>query len=407
MNDTTSGTPQVSNAGIEPRYFRETLGHYPTGVVVVTATTPEDGPIGMVVGSFTSVSLDPPLVAFMPRKGSSTFERLRRAESFCVNVLAADQEQLCRRLAAGGGDQFADIAWTPAPSGAPVIDDVVAWIDCTYESVVDAGDHLIVLGRVGSMDVLKPALPLVFFQGGYGRFSLPSLIARSNPDLIHSIRLAEHARDQIEAIADELGAECSVLAPVGEDAVVVALATRTDEPSHVSLGFHVPLVPPLGTVFISHLGSVAINAWLSRIDQADEETQASYISQLERVRERGYSLSLRGPHSQREIYDAARAYSSVDRLPEHERHFRDIIRDQAHLYEPDLDPDGTYDLHSIVVPVQDPIGVVQIALRLANTPRDASGRDVLRWIERLRQATEVVAERLYADQSAALLADAH
>lgn len=405
MNDSVSSR-QVSGPTIEPRHFRETLGHYPTGVVVVTAVTEEDGPIGMVVGSFTSVSLDPPLVAFLPQKSSETFERLRTASSFCVNVLSAEQEQLCRDLETGGHGRFADIGWTPSPSGAPVIDDVVAWIDCTYESIAEAGDHYIVIGRVGAVDVVKAALPLLFFQGGYGRFSLPSLMARADPDLIHSIRLAEHARDQLEAVADEFGAECSVLAPVGEDAVIVALATRAVEPSSVSLGFRVPLVPPLGSVFISNLGSVAINAWLSRIPQADEETQATYIAQLERVRERGYSLSLRPPHSDRAIYDAARDYSSPDRLPEHERRFRKLIRDHAPLYEPDIDPAGTYDLHSVVVPVQDPIGVVQIALRLANTRRGVSGRELLGWIARLQEAADVVAERLYARQLDAALADA-
>lgn len=402
----TETTPETSGPVIEPRHFRETLGHYPTGVAAITAVTEEHGPIGMIVGSFTSVSLNPPLVAFMPQKTSGTFELLRAADSFCVNVLSADQEQLCRRFAAGGVDKFDGIGWQAAPSGAPVLDDVVAWIDCTYESIVEAGDHYIVLGRVGAVDVVKPALPLLFFQGGYGRFSLPSLVAGADPDLIHSIRLAEFARDQIEAVADELGAECSVMAPVGEDSVFVALASRAAVPSNVSLGFHVPLVPPLGSVFISNLGSVAINAWLSRIPQADEETQATYVAQLERVRERGYSLSLRGPHSDWEMFTAARDYSSPDRLPEHERRFRTLIREQAHLYEPDINPDGTYDLHSVVVPVQGPMGIVQIALRLANTPRQASGHDVLQWIERLQEAARVVAERLSVPQPTALLADA-
>ena len=403
MNDSVF-SQQAPVPAIEPRHFRETIGHYPTGVAVITAVTPA-GPQGMVVGSFTSVSLDPPLVAFMPERDSEAFEQLRTADSFCVNVLSAEQEQLCRLLASGCGDAFADLSWRPAPSGAPIIDDVVAWIDCTYESVAEAGDHYVVLGRVGAVDVVKPALPLLFFQGGYGRFSLPSLVAGASPDLIHSITLAEHARDQIEAVAAEFGAECSVLAPVGEDAVIVALASRSSEPSSVSLGFHVPLVPPLGTVFISNLGSVAINAWLARLPQTDEDAQATYIAQLERVRERGYSLSLHGPRTDREMYDIMRDYSSPDRLPEHERRFRTVIREHAHLYEPEIDPQGTYDLHSIVVPVQDPTGMVQIALRLGSTPRGASGSDVLAWIARLEQAADVVAERLYAQQSAALLAD--
>lgn len=385
-----------ADGAIEPRHFRETLGHYPTGVAVVTAITEEHGPIGMVVGSFTSVSLDPPLAAFMPQRNSGTFELLRRATSFCVNVLSAEQEQLCRRFAAGGPDRFDGVAWAPAPSGAPVLDDVVAWIDCTYESIVEAGDHYIAIGRVCAVDVVKPALPLLFFQGGYGRFSLPSLVAGAHPDLIHSIRLAEHAREQIEAVADEFDAECSVLAAVGEDAVFVALASRSTEPSNVSLGFHVPLIPPIGSVYIASLGSVAVNAWLDRIPESDDETRAAYIAKLERVRERGYSLSLRGEHSERQMFVAARDYSSADRLPEHERRFRAIIREQAHLYEPEIEPDGVYDLHSVVVPVLGPMGTIQIALRLANVPRHTSGHQILRWVARLQHAAQHVAARIAA-----------
>ena len=399
-------TARHGAAAIEPRHFRETLGHYPTGVAVVTAVTEEHGPIGMVVGSFTSVSLDPPLVAFMPQTNSGTFELLRRATSFCVNVLSADQEQLCRRFAAGGPDRFDGVPWAPAPSGAPVLDSVVAWLDCSYESIVEAGDHYIAIGRVSAVEVVKPALPLLFFQGGYGRFSLPSLVAGASPDLIHSIRLAEHARDQIEAVAEEFAAECSVLAAVGEDAVFVAVASRSPEPSIVSLGFHVPLIPPIGSVYIANLGSVAVNSWLERIPESDEEMRAAYIAKLERVRERGYSLSLRGEHSERQMFVAARDYSSADRLPEHERRFRTIIREQAHLYEPDIALDDVYDLHSIVVPVPGPMGMIQIALRLANGPRHASGRQVLQWIARLQQAAQEVADRIAAAQPAGVLLEA-
>lgn len=398
MSDSASTHEATVDPVIESRTFRETLGHYPTGVAVVTAMTEEDGPVGMVVGSFTSVSLDPPLVAFMPQRTSGTFAKLRTATSFCVNVLAADQEDLCRRFAGGGENKFDGVGWTPSPSGAPVLDDVVAWIDCGYQSIVEAGDHYVVLGNVTSVDLVKPALPLLFFQGGYGRFTQPSLVAGADPDLIHSVRLAECARQEMENVADELRAECGAVAMVGEDAVFVALVSRSSEPSTASLGFRVPLMPPVGSVFVSSLGSVAVNAWLSRIPQSDEEMLAAYIAKLERVREVGYSLSLRGSHSAREVFATARDYSAVDRLPEHERRFRALIREQADLYEPDIDPDGTYDLHSIVVPVPGPMGIVQIALRLACLPRGASGRQVQAWISRMQQAAAVVADRIAAQQ---------
>ena len=89
---------------MEPGRFRHVVGHFPTGVVVVTAMHGEAGPVGMAVGSFTSVSLDPPLVAFLPDRSSTSFPKIRDVGSFCINVLADDQEHLCRAFAARGGD---------------------------------------------------------------------------------------------------------------------------------------------------------------------------------------------------------------------------------------------------------------------------------------------------------------
>ena len=151
--------------------FRRVLGHYPTGVCIVTAM--EDGtmPAGMAVGSFTSVSLDPPLVAFFPDKRSSSWPRIERTRKFCVNVLASDQLDLCKRFAMSGGDKFAGITHRLSTNGSPILDGVVAWIDCDLHATHDAGDHLIVLGEVRELEVETPNGPLLFFQGAYGRFS--------------------------------------------------------------------------------------------------------------------------------------------------------------------------------------------------------------------------------------------
>lgn len=152
---------------IEPARYREVLGKHPTGVTVVTAIDAEGVPAGLAVGSFGSVSLDPPLVVFFPDRKSTSFVRVRTAQSFCVNVLAADQEPVCRAFARSGGDKFAGVDWSPAPSGAPRLHGVAAWIDCDIESITDAGDHFMTLGRVRALDCRTDAVPLVFVHGGY------------------------------------------------------------------------------------------------------------------------------------------------------------------------------------------------------------------------------------------------
>jgi 3-hydroxy-9,10-secoandrosta-1,3,5(10)-triene-9,17-dione monooxygenase reductase component len=158
-------------SSVDEAKFRQVLGHYPTGVVVVTADG-EEGPAGLAIGSFTSVSLEPPLVAFFPDKHSSSWPKIEAAGVFCVNVLGEDQEDICRIFATKGADKFASIGWRPGRSGAPVINDVIAWIECSIERVDDAGDHWFVLGRVLDLDVGHAGGPLLFFRGGYGRYEV-------------------------------------------------------------------------------------------------------------------------------------------------------------------------------------------------------------------------------------------
>lgn len=149
--------------------MRRVLGHYATGVVVITARV--DGrPHGMACNSFTSVSLAPPLVGFCPARGSETWAAMRRQDRFCVNVLGRGHEELCRQFAAKDADRFAGVAHRPAPSGSPRLDDAIAWIDCELFAELEAGDHFIVLARPREMGVRDGADPLVFFGGRYGRF---------------------------------------------------------------------------------------------------------------------------------------------------------------------------------------------------------------------------------------------
>jgi flavin reductase (DIM6/NTAB) family NADH-FMN oxidoreductase RutF len=158
-------------ASFDTAQFRQVLGHFPTGVTVVTAA-PATGPVGLAVGSFASVSLDPPLIAFFPDRSSSSWPQIEAAGSFCVNILSEHQEVVCRRFATKGDDKFAGLGWRPARSGAPLLDGVLAWIDCDIDTVHEAGDHWIVVGHVRELEVGdESGGPLVFYRGGYGRFA--------------------------------------------------------------------------------------------------------------------------------------------------------------------------------------------------------------------------------------------
>jgi len=151
--------------------YRQVLGHFPTGVTVVTAMH-EGKPIGMAIGSFTSLSLDPPAVLFCPGNSSLSWPKIESHGSFCVNILADDQEDISRVFASKADDKFAEIGWKHSGNNCPVIDGVLAFIDCTIETVIESGDHYIVVGRVGDLEVRHEGGPLIFFRGGYGRFSM-------------------------------------------------------------------------------------------------------------------------------------------------------------------------------------------------------------------------------------------
>jgi 3-hydroxy-9,10-secoandrosta-1,3,5(10)-triene-9,17-dione monooxygenase reductase component len=147
--------------------LREVLGHFASGVAVVTARGP-DGPLGFTCQSFASLSLDPPLVSFAPARSSTTWPRIREVGAFCVNVLADDHERLSANFARSGVDKFAGVDWRPGPTGAPVLAGVSAWIDCELWNEYDGGDHTIAVGRVLDLGADAARLPLLFYRGRYG-----------------------------------------------------------------------------------------------------------------------------------------------------------------------------------------------------------------------------------------------
>lgn len=150
------------------RRFRDVLGQFASGVTVVTAMS-GDEPVGMTCQSFSSVSLDPPLVMFVPSKTSRAWPLIQRAGHFCVNVLGAEQADLSNTMASRGTDKFAGVAWTPAPrTGSPVLSGTLAHVDCTIHAVHEAGDHYVVIGRALDLRLGDQDLdPLLFFRGQY------------------------------------------------------------------------------------------------------------------------------------------------------------------------------------------------------------------------------------------------
>lgn len=133
---------------IDPRALRDAFGAFPTGVTVVTTRDADGKPIGFTANSFTSVSLDPPMLLVCLARTSRNFGVMTGAKAFAVNILSETQKDVSNTFARPVEDRFAAVSWNDGPGGCPVFDDVAAWFECSMENVLDAGDHVILLGRI-------------------------------------------------------------------------------------------------------------------------------------------------------------------------------------------------------------------------------------------------------------------
>jgi flavin reductase (DIM6/NTAB) family NADH-FMN oxidoreductase RutF/DNA-binding IclR family transcriptional regulator len=387
-----------THSPIDPVRYREVMGHYPTGVTVVTGTAEDGSPVGMVVGTFTSVSLSPPLVAFLPTASSQTFARLRTAAAYCINVLAHDQVDLCRAMAGSGPDKFAGVGWRPSGLGAPMLSDAVAHIHCLPQRIIEAGDHYIALCEVRAMDVNRQVTPLLFFQGGYGGFSPHGMTAGGDAELITSIRLADLARPQIEQLARELGCEAAVLVAVNDTELTTAATAHGGgaQMRHL-LGERLPMKPPLGEAYVAWAPQDVIERWLAKAGK-DPELVASYRRRLESLRGQGYAASLIGPdgaHDHDRLAELMGQYAAGDLTPAAERALLTRMAELMHFFDTaEFSDEQAYDIGGLMVPVRDSRGEIAMLLRLAQLPGHTPGCQVRHWIDRLRASAAVVESEL-------------
>lgn len=153
----------LNRTNVDPRDLRNVCGDWITGISIVTSSDSLGNPVGMAVNSFTSLSLDPPLILFCPAKKSSTWPQVRMAGRFVVNILSSHQGGLSRAFAQSGGNKFAGVDFR-AEEGLPILNGAAAHLVCTLVDVFEGGDHEIAVGRVDSLERSLRA-PLVFHRG--------------------------------------------------------------------------------------------------------------------------------------------------------------------------------------------------------------------------------------------------
>jgi flavin reductase (DIM6/NTAB) family NADH-FMN oxidoreductase RutF len=381
---------------IDPRHFRHVLGHFPTGVVAVTSRDDSGAPIGMIVGSFTSVSLEPPLVAFLPARKSTTAPKILAHGRFCVNVLGAHQEEVSRAFTTAGAGKFDHVDWTWSSSGLPHLNGAIARIECTVQTVHDAGDHQIVVGQVVSLEAPGAALPLVFFQSGYGRFAPQSFAAAAEPDLVEHLRLVDLARPHMEEIASRYGIECLASSPVGEEIVLLATAGRpSGGRAYSRVGQRLPHIPPLGAALVAWSES-ATNAWIARTPGPVPDRRRHELERLAgRVRRRGFSMSTWSDNLRR--LEAMVDRTTLAGLTPHGREA--VVRLVEQLgaeHEPEEIPDRLDDHYprNVSVPVFDQRRDVVMQVTAYDLPPGPAHTHLDRYLEPLTELAERVSAAL-------------
>ncbi|GAB2965549.1 flavin reductase [Streptomyces heilongjiangensis] len=342
------------------RDFRRALGNYPTGVSVVASRALDGTPVAMVVGTFTSVSLDPPLVGFLPDRSSTTWPRIRETGRFSVSVLAADQEKVCRAFVTKASDRFDMHADENTAAGNPRVRGAVLWVDCDIEDVLQAGDHDMVLGRVRELAVPdRSGLPLLFVRGGYGAPSLPSIQAEG-PGLGAQLRLADLVRPEAEAIARDLGLECLVSGVVDDSVVSLAAAGIGTTPggSGTRVGATFPLAAPFGPLFAAWADEAQQQAWRERGARlTGMPAGRNADSDLRAVRDLGYQVTT--GHAAADRFEHAVTAADADPAA--------VLRD---LVERGPEPglrrpvEQLSEVTSLAAPVRDGAGRVVLSLHL-------------------------------------------
>lgn len=397
-----SAASTETTPSIDSRLFRDVLGHYPTGVVVVTGTAADGTPMGMVVGTFSSVSLDPPLVSFMPTVGSVTYTALRESPSYCINVLAHDQRNETRALSQRDADKFDKVPWTMSRYGVPQIEGAVAHIHCTAVQEIEAGDHLIVLCDVHDVEVARPVTPLLFFQGGYGGFSPTGAAAYVDSGLISAARVAEVARPQLTRLAEQFNCEAVALIHINDHDQTIGAADRAASVrSHERLGVRIPLIPPIGEAAVAWSEDFTAK-WLARIYPPDPEVIEKYRARLAAVRDQGFAVSA-VPVGREDDYanltEALHEYALGELTPARDRVVRATIAESADFFGAGLPADdGSVRIDSLSVPVFDPDASPQtnsgLVLRLTSLPQDITHAQARDCIAALQDAASEVSQAL-------------
>ncbi|WP_431710538.1 flavin reductase family protein [Glutamicibacter uratoxydans] len=358
----------ISHPSLDPQVFRQVMGTYPTGVVLVTAMNNNE-PIAMVVGTFNSVSIDPPLIGFLPMRSSKRFALIDDAEHFAVNILGSDQIELCNAVSRND-DPFGRFSWTPDENGAPVFDGVIGSISCAKYQTVDAGDHFFCMGAVTALSSRRTAPPLVFFQGEFGSYG--RLRQMSEAEVISAVQTIQPLQPGLRELSTRLNSEVSIISRTDQEMVTVTAIASNGKDNPSLLGQRLPLIAPLGELFVAADKELKTR-WLQN---AKPEVREMLEQRLAQVAETGWSVSMTSEYRTEEVSPALQNFQLNPYTPQRYRELSEIIGRAQDYYTPaDLNSAGTHSVAGITVPIMGN-GVIHCVLRTSGFASDLTGQQI-------------------------------
>jgi flavin reductase (DIM6/NTAB) family NADH-FMN oxidoreductase RutF/DNA-binding IclR family transcriptional regulator len=370
-------------------------------VTVIASSTDHGEPVAMVVGTFTSVSIDPPMVGFLADRVSTTWPIVRARGQYTASVLTAEHEPLCRAVVAKDPRRFESFNWARSPTGLPLVPDARVWFDCVIDSVLPIGDHFFAVGSVQDMGVGETtAPPLIFQRGSYGWPKLPGLDAE-DPGLAVLLRYADMVYEEAAALAGALGLDCLISAAIDGNVTLLRAAAQRDD--RVRVGTYAPLAAPIGALFVAWGSAADQHRWLQRSRDLLKlvspnappppalDAQAA-DAMLSAVRDCGYTVSTGSAMS--ESFDAA--FNAVG--PGGQRRalaaFLATLTEHADEHVHATTIESLSDVTYLHVPVFDARGRVVLALDLTGFPAATPAADLSGWLEQLRAAAQRCSEKI-------------
>lgn len=358
--------------------LRVVMGQYPTGVSLITAMSSDGEPLGMVVGTFSRVSSEPPLISFMPKRTSHTWHLLQEAgDRFCVNILSEHQEEVCQQITSRRENRFEGISYSLSDGGLPIIHGALAYIECTTDQIVETGDHDIVIGRVENMQAMSAAYPLIFFRGGYGCFEPTTMISRDHA-IREQLQLVTPCRTEMERLSESCANEVSALIRDNDEIVLAAAVGRTpagQEP--IRVGQRLPFSPPFGSLDAALGESDVQEHWLNAI-HTSTLSRSDNQEVLENVQRRGYAIAF-GHAAHHQIKEAAVGWGKRD--PSARTELLDRLKHFDLEYNHHPESEDEIELRLITAPVYDAEGSLAFGLTLWGPPHPVSQAELRQYVD--------------------------